>query len=187
MRVFIGSSASKTIDEKYLTLAREISEYLADKGLDLVFGGASFSMMGQCFKAFHEKGRKIYAYTVKLYENDLEELDNAKRYVVSDTLERFSKMYRLIDIFVILPGGIGTLAEFVSALEEYRSNREHKLIIIYNKDGYCNKIFEWMNENINRGFVSQSINNDFKVVDSIEMLKYYVEDFMEDKDENKNG
>ena len=45
MNVFIASSASKTIDEKYLDIAKETSEYLASKGLDLVFGGASFSMM----------------------------------------------------------------------------------------------------------------------------------------------
>lgn len=179
MKVFIGSAASKTIDESYLILARETAEYLADKGLDLVFGGANFSMMGECFKAFIEKGRKVDAYTVKFYEDDLKELEGAECHLVSNTLERFYKMYEHIDIFVILPGGIGTLAEFVSALEEYRSNREHKLIIIYNKDGYYNKIFEWMNEHINTGFLSQTLNNDFKVVDSLDLLKYYVEDFME--------
>ena len=54
MNVFIASSASKTIDEKYLDIAKETSEYLASKGLDLVFGGASFSMMGECFKKFIE-------------------------------------------------------------------------------------------------------------------------------------
>ena len=181
MKVFIGSAASKTIDESYLTLARETAEYLADKGLDLVFGGANFSMMGECFKTFIEKGRKVDAYTVKFYEDDLKDLEGAECHLVSNTLERFYKMYNLVDIFLILPGGIGTLAEFVSALEEYRSKIEDKLIIIYNKDGYYNKIFEWMNENINKGFLSQTLNNDFKVVENLDSLKYYIEDFMEDE------
>ena len=185
MKVFIGSGASKTIDESYLTLARETSEYLADQGLDLVFGGANFSMMGECFRTFIKKGRSVEAFTVKFYEDDLKELEGANCHLVSNTLERFYLMYDLIDIFVILPGGIGTLSEFVSALEEFRSNREHKLIIIYNKDGYYNKIFEWMNENINTGFLAQTLNNDYKVVDSLDLLKYYVEDFIKWRADNE--
>ena len=89
-------------------------------------------------------------------------------------------MYDLSDIILILPGGIGTLAELASALEEYRSNKEHKLILIYNKDGFYSKIFEWMNQNINEGFLSQTLNNDFKVVEDLDSLKMYVEEFMED-------
>ncbi len=181
MNVFIASSASKTIDSKYLNLAKETATYLAKEGLDLVFGGANFSMMGECFKAFVSEKRKIEAFTVDFYKNDLEELNEANCHLVSDTLIRFKKMYEMSDIIVILPGGIGTLAEFCSALEEFRSNIEKKLIIIYNIDGYYSKIFEWMNQNINEGFLNQTINNDFKVVEDIDTLKLYVKDFMEAK------
>lgn len=184
MNVFIGCAANKNIDKKYITLAKEISTYLSEQGLDLVFGGSSFSMMGECFKTFIEKGRNVEAYTVKFYEDDLKELKGANCHLVDSTLERFWEMYKISDIFLILPGGIGTLSEFANALEEYRSRRENKLIIIYNKDGYYNKILEWMNENVNTGFLSQTLNNDFKIVDSLDLLKYYVEDFMEDRNEN---
>lgn len=180
MNVFIASSASKTIDEKYLDIAKETSEYLASKGLDLVFGGASFSMMGECFKKFIEYDRNVEAFTVEMYKNDLEALKGANCHLVDDTLVRFKEMYDLSDIILILPGGIGTLAELASALEEYRSNKEHKLIMIYNKDGFYSKIFEWMNQNINEGFLSQTLNNDFKVVEDLDSLKMYVEEFMED-------
>ena len=183
MNVFIASSASKLIDEKYLLMARESAEYLADKGLDLVFGGANFSMMGECFKTFVEKGRNVEAFTVKMYEQDLDDLKAANTHLVVDTLSRFKRMYNASDIILILPGGIGTLAEMASALEEFRSKRENKLILIYNQDGYYSKIFEWMNQNINTGFLSQTLNNDFKVVENLDGLKMYVEQFMEGKDE----
>lgn len=183
MNVFIGCAAYKNIDEKYLTMTKETAEYLAIKELDLVFGGASFSMMGECFKAFSKYNRSIKAYTVKFYQDDLEELKllnpQAECHLVKDTLERFKIMYELSDIIIILPGGIGTLAEFTSALEEFRSNRESKLIIIYNYEGYYNKIFEWINQNINNGFLNQTLNNDYKVVENLEQLKFYVDEFME--------
>ncbi len=180
MNVFIATSASKNLDEKYLEMARESAEYLASIGLGLVFGGAGFSMMGECFNAFKKYERNIEAFTVEFYEDDLKDLDGANCHLVDDTLVRFKRMYDLSDIILILPGGIGTLAEFASALEEFRSNKERKLIIIYNKDGYYTKIFEWMNQNINEGFLSQTLNNDFKVVETLEDLKMYVEEFMED-------
>lgn len=180
MNVFIASSASKTIDDKYFIMARETSDYLASKGLGLVFGGAGFSMMGECFRAFKEQGRNIEAFTVKHYEDNFRELEGANCHLVDDTLVRFKDMYDLAEIILILPGGIGTLAELCSALEEYRSNKERKLIMIYNQDGYYNKIFEWMNQNINTGFLSQTLNNDFKVVENLDDVKMYVESFMED-------
>ena len=93
MNVFIASSASKTIDEKYLDIAKETSEYLASKGLDLVFGGASFSMMGECFKKFKEHDRNVEAFTVEMYKNDLESFEGANCHLVDDTLVRFKEMY----------------------------------------------------------------------------------------------
>ena len=136
-------------------------------------------MMGECFKKFIEHDRNVEAFTVEMYKNDLESLEGANCHLVDDTLVRFKEMYDLSDIILILPGGIGTLAELASALEEYRSNKEHKLIMIYNKDGFYSKIFEWMNQNINEGFLSQTLNNDFKVVEDLDSLKMYVEEFME--------
>ena len=180
MNVFIASSASKIIDEKYLKMARETSEYLASVGFDLVFGGANFSMMGECFKTFIEHGRNVDAFTVKKYENDLLELKGAKTHLVVDTLSRFKRMYNMANIILILPGGIGTLAEMACALEQYRSNKEKKMIIIYNQDGYYSKIFEWINQNINTGFLSQTLNNDYMVVESLNELKMYIEYFKED-------
>ena len=49
MNVLILSSSSVTIDNKYLTVAEEVSNLFADNGYDLVYGAASFSMMGKCY------------------------------------------------------------------------------------------------------------------------------------------
>ena len=184
MNVFIASSASKLIDDSYLKIARETSEYLADKGFDLVFGGASFSMMGECFKTFLAKGRNIEAFTVKAYEDDLKKLVGANCHLVEDTLVRFKKMYDLADIILILPGGIGTLAELASALEEYRSNNEEKLIIIYNQEGYYDYFFKWIDENIDRGFLISDIKKDYKVINDLDSFKENIEKYMEARYEN---
>ena len=188
MNVFIAASSSNNIDSKYLTLAREVSKILTKRNLDLVFGGASFSMMGECYHAFTEEGRDVEAFTVEKYKADLEGLPKANPHLVSDTLVRFKWMYDLSDIILILPGGIGTLAEFSSALEEYRADNKRKLILIYNYDGFYDKILDWMKDTVKNKFINEDLLKDFKVIENHEELIEQVDEFLEVvEDEIKNG
>ncbi len=178
MNVFIATSSSKIIDPKYLTLAREASKFLTKRNLDLVFGAASYSMMGECYHAFAEEGRDIEAFTVEKYKDDLKELPKAHTHLVNDTLVRFKWMYNISDIILILPGGIGTIAEFASALEEYRSEDKKKLILLYNYEGFYDEIIKWLGSAKNLGFISGELFDDFKIVNNLEELKIYVDEFM---------
>ena len=180
MEVFIATSSSNTIDPKYLLLARETSKYFTSRNFNLVFGGASFSMMGETYHAFAEEGKEIEAFTVEKYADDLKGLPKANCHLVSDTLTRFKWMFDISEVIVILPGGIGTLAEFASALEEYRTVNKKKLIILYNFDGFYDKIINWMNETKANGFLSESLFNDFKIVNTHDELKEIVDNYLEE-------
>lgn len=180
MEVFIATSSSNTIDPKYLRLARETSKFFTSRDFDLVFGGANFSMMGECYHAFAEEGKKIEAYTVEKYANDLKELTKANRHLVSDTLVRFKWMFDISEVIIILPGGIGTLAEFASCLEEYRTVNNNKLIILYNFEGFYDKIIDWMREAKEGDFLSESLFNDFKIIKTQEELKTVVDEYLEE-------
>ena len=132
MKVFIASAANLDLEEKYLELARNVSEVFAKNNFDLLFGAGHYSMMGECYKVFTKFKRKVYAYTVPKWERDFLKLPKAKCVKVSDTLLRFRKLYFRSDVIVILPGGIGTLAEFTCAVEEFRSSGGNKRIV-FNK------------------------------------------------------
>lgn len=180
MEVFIASSSSQTINPKYLLLAREVSKFFASRDFNLVFGGASFSMMGECYHAFCEEGKQVDAYTVSKYENDLLSLPKANCNLVNDTLIRFKLMFDKANVVVILPGGIGSLAEFASALEEYRTLNSNKLIILYNYEGFYDKIIDWMKDAKRENFISESLFSDFKIVETKEELKIVVDKYLED-------
>jgi len=180
MEVFIATSSSNTIDPKYLHLARECSKYFTSRDFNLVFGGASFSMMGECYHAFAEEGKGIEAFTVEKYKDDLEDLPKAKCKLVSDTLVRFKWMFDISEVIVILPGGIGTLAEFESALEEYLTLSANKLIILYNFEGFYDNIINWMSESKTKGFLSESLFEDFKIVNTHDELIKVVDKYLEE-------
>lgn len=177
MKVFIASAANLDLDEKYMKLASDVSEVFAKNNFDLLFGAGHYSMMGECYKTFVKYKRKIYAYTVPKWERDFERLPKAKCIKVSDTLLRFRKLYFSSDVVVILPGGIGTLAEFTSAVEEYRSSGGNKRIILFNLDGYYDGIINFMKDNIDTKFFKDDLSDCYEVVTTISELESIVDNY----------
>ncbi len=175
MKVFIASAYS-TKEKEYLDLASEVSNVFATRGFDLMFGAANESMMGACYKAFIENNRKVYACTVPKYERDFKKIPKAKCIRVNDTLLRFKKLYFGSDYTVILPGGIGTLAEFTCALEEYRASLGNKKIILMNYKGFYNNIIDWMKDNIKTGFISKDLFSQFVIVNEVKEIEKILEE-----------
>ena len=171
MKVFIASAANLEIDDKYLELARNVSEVFAKNNYDLLFGAGYYSMMGECYNIFKKYKRKIYAYTVSRWESDFKKIPYAKRVKTSDTLMRFRKLYFDCDVMVILPGGIGTIAEFTSALEESRVSGKSKRIILYNFEGYYDELISFMKNNIETGFFKDDLSDSYNIIDNIEELE----------------
>ena len=171
MKVFIASAANKEINEKYLQLASDISEIFAKNNFDLLFGAANYSMMGECYKTFIKYDRKVYAYTVPKWERDFKKLPKAKCVRVDDTLLRFRKLYFRSDFIVVLPGGIGTLAELTSAIEEYRASGGNKRIILYNYEGYYDGLIKWMKDNIETGFFIDDLSDCYSLISSLAELE----------------
>ncbi len=169
MKVFIGCSSSSKIDEKYIKLAYDVANAIARENHILVYGGASYSMMGECYRAFSEQKRDIIAIMAEKYKEDLVNLKLSNNFLVKTSLERIARIYSESDCFVILPGGIGTVEEMFSILEENRTNTWKK-VIIYNYEGFYDFIINWLNMNVNSGFVYEWDIEKIKIVDSVDEL-----------------
>lgn len=170
LNIFIGSSSSKNIDNKYYELAKNVSNYLANKKCNLIFGAASYGMMGICYNAFKDKERKISAHTTGKYYDNLQLLKKAKKYVHNDTFSRTKSIYDNADIILFLPGGSGTISEFFAMLEENRTTNKPKKIILFNYDNYFDKLLDLIKYSLKEQFNNQNIYNYFKVITEIEEL-----------------
>lgn len=177
MKVFIASAANLDLDEKYLKVARDVSEIFAKNSFDLLFGAGHYSMMGECYKTFVKYKRKIYAYTVPIWERDFLKLPKAKCVKVKDTLLRFRKLYFASDFVVVLPGGIGTVAEFMCAVEEYRSSGGNKRIILFNLDGYYDDLIKFMKDNIETKFFKDDLSDCYEIVSDVKELQNIIENY----------
>lgn len=163
MNVMILSSSKEEINDYYKSIARNISHYLAGCGYDLVFGASSSSMMGICYDEFIKQERDVYAFTTQKYTDDLVNLPMAKHYVRETTLDMKKSMFENSDIIVALPGGLGTISEILSFMEENRSNNKYIPIILYDEDGYYNKLFELLDSMKELNFITENISDYIKV------------------------
>ena len=175
MKLFIGCSSHSEIDKKYIEDADFISKKLASCGYDLIIGGISKEgMFGKILNSFNAAHRNIKVYTLKSYNEDIS-LFNVDCTYVENTFEREARIYNEASKVLILPGGTGSLAELFSMLEDNRTIKCTKEIIIYNQDGYYYDLIKFITKLIREKFNDYSILNYIKIFNEKEDLIKYLE------------
>lgn len=165
MKVFIGSSSKEEIDKKCLDIMKEVAHLLKDE--ELVFGLANSSMMGICYKEF----KKIIGVTTNKYKKDAVLLSKSKNTVVDTSIDRLKYIDSKYDIAIIMPGGIGTLSELFALLEEKRDKGDKRQFIIYNYNGFYDKLIEFIKDLTNQKFISEKDLLNYKIVNNINELR----------------
>ncbi len=169
MKIFVGCSSRENIKEEYKDLARSVATWINQNHYDLLLGGSSTGMMGVCYQECKES--KIETFVAKAYEQDIQRLNHSKNHIVDTTMERFQNLYANADILLFLPGGSGTFSELLSALEEFRTNKTSKKIILFNYKQYYDGFLTFLNRCIKENFNDETIYSCFEVVTNIEELE----------------
>lgn len=179
--VFIGCSSRDAISDEYKELSTNISKIFVEHNYSLATGGASTGMMGKSFLEFHQNKQNVYAYTVEKYEEDLENLPGAFKFIYENTFDRTKCLYQKGSIIIFLPGGTGTLAELFACIEENRTTNNPKQIILYNYNGFFDKVLDLIYYCVTNKFNDESIYTFFQVISTKEELK----EILGNKKENK--
>ena len=146
MRVGIIGSSSEILDDRHKSIATSISNYLAESGYDLTYCGATTGIFEAVKREFKNQGRDIKTVTTKDYFEQIDSNNRSNTIVCKDTFEMKQKIFENSDIIVALPGGIGTLSEILSFIEEDRNGARKVPIEIYDEAGvfllFGNQLYE---------------------------------------------
>ncbi|MCW2841163.1 MAG: family Rossman fold protein [Aeromicrobium sp.] len=108
--VFCGSSFGN--DPAYQAAARLTGRTLAERGIDVVYGGGHVGLMGAVADAAIEAGGRVVGVIPRqLDDRELSHRGVTELHVVESMHERKQLMADLSDAFIALPGGAGTLEE----------------------------------------------------------------------------
>jgi len=155
MRIFVAGSASAKIDPKYLEGIDEISKYLIDKKIGVVSVGTTVGSVGKVYNYFKENNGNYNIIVPKPYADEAAGMSAATTTVV-DTLFQLQQLALIgTEATLVLPGGNGTLAELYMITDSIKSKFDTDAVIIYNCNGFYDKIKEMNDFMIESGVMEQ--------------------------------
>lgn len=152
--VFAGSRSGA--DDRYASAARELGSLLAREGLEVVFGGGRWGLMGELAGATLEAGGSVVGVIPEpLLRKEGRREDLTRLEVVDSMHERKARMADLADGFVSLPGGLGTLEETCEMLTWAQLGFHAKPCGLLNVAGYFDALIAFLDRSVEQGFVDR--------------------------------
>ena len=180
MKVCVFGASSAHIDQVYIKTVEELGEKLARCGHSLVFGAGGTGLMGAAARGFKRGGGRITGVVPTFFRDEgVEQLySECDETVYTETMrERKAIMEDLADIFVIVPGGIGTFEELFEVLTLKQLNRHDKGIVILDIDGYYDGMELFMETAYKRKFITQKCRHLYENFDNITAVVDYVNNY----------
>ncbi|KAA5535770.1 LOG family protein [Paenimyroides baculatum] len=176
LTVFCGSSFGNI--KQYEDQAYELGKKLAERNIDLVYGGANVGLMGAVANGALESNGKVigvlpnFLRGKEIAHNSLSEL------IIVETMhERKTKMNELSDGVITLPGGYGTLEEFFEMLTWAQLGLHKKPIAVLNINGFYNELLSLIEKMVSNGFLKQVNQQMLLVSDNIDELLNMMADY----------
>jgi uncharacterized protein (TIGR00730 family) len=161
--VFCGSSPG--LDPRFAEAAASLGAELGRRHIRLVYGGGRVGLMGVLADGALRAGGEVHGVITRaLKEREVAHLGLTKLEVVETMHERKAAMADLSDAFVMMPGGFGTLDEFLEVLTWYQLGIHAKPCGILNVLGYFDPLLELFDAAIAQRFLHTD-NRDMVVID----------------------
>jgi uncharacterized protein (TIGR00730 family) len=167
--VFCGSSPGAR--PSYRAAAERLATAIAERGLDLVYGGASVGLMGALADAALAAGGRVVGVLPRaLDRKEIAHAGLSELRVVDSMHERKAQMAERSDAFVALPGGIGTLEEWFEVLTWSQLGFHVKPCGLLDVDGYFAPLLALLDRAVHERFVTPAHRSMIVVEDDAERL-----------------
>lgn len=157
MKICLFGSGSGNIDQSFLDVGYQLGEKIALYNHTLVFGGGNEGMMGSVARGCYDNKGKIIGVMPEWMDEFEELFEYCDEIIYTKTMnERKTKFIDSSDLFIISPGGIGTLDEFFEAITLKKLKKHNKPIIILNVNHFFDNLLNMLDEMVELGFIIES-------------------------------
>eukprot|EP00756_Hemistasia_phaeocysticola_P052932 Hpha_TRINITY_DN28265_c0_g1::TRINITY_DN28265_c0_g1_i1::g.116857::m.116857/K06966/K06966; uncharacterized protein len=91
--------------------------------------------------------------------------------------QRKMGLYESGDAYVAVPGGLGTMEEILEILSWRQLGFHERPVIFLNTNGYWTTLVEFLNQSIDRGFVSVPVRSSFYVANTPEEVVAFLKEY----------
>lgn len=173
MNICVYCSSSDQVRDEFKQQATEFGKWMANNGHTLVYGGATGGLMSSVAQGASDAGGDIVGIIPDcIIEKGRKSDLPTELFIVGDMAERKSMMKEYSDVFVVFPGGFGTLDEMFDTISSCMVGEHDKTTILYNPDNFWMGLLLQLDKILKEGLGYKiSRNGNLKVVDTLEELK----------------
>ena len=171
MKICIFCSANHQIDHDFFSMTEELGRWAAVHGHTIVYGGVNQGLMECVARAAKEAGGHTVGVVPTIVEQTGRISDYSDEVIPCDNLnDRKQLMQEQSDVFIALPGGIGTLDEIFTIAASATIGYHTKPVILYNMKGFWNSLIAMLDDLHTRGVTRKQWRTYIKVANSLDEL-----------------
>ncbi len=138
-KIAVYCSSAPDLPADLKETAVELGRQIGRLGCTLIYGGVNAGLMHDVALGASETGAEIVGVIPEFFMHRADLLCTTV-IATSDLTDRKARMINEADIFVVLPGGLGTIDEWVSTASQIMASRVcdescRRPIVVYNREG----------------------------------------------------
>ena len=154
MKICVFCSANQQIDPDFFGLTEALGIWAAKNGHTIVYGGVNCGLMECVAKAVKEAGGHTLGVVPSIVEKSGRTSSYNDQVITCGNLsERKQLMLEASDIFVALPGGVGTLDEVFTVAASYTIGYHQKKVVLYNIKGFWDSVINMLDDLEGKGVI----------------------------------
>ena len=171
MKICVFCSANQQIDPAFFAMTEELGAWAAENGHTIVYGGVNQGLMECLGKAVKAHGGQTIGVVPMIVEKSGRLSEYVDIDIPCDNLsDRKQLMMDQADVFIALPGGIGTIDEVFTVAASATIGYHEKLVILYNMKGFWDALIAMLDDLQAKGMIHGDWRNYIKMADSIEEI-----------------
>jgi hypothetical protein len=163
------------LDPDFFTMTEELGRWLATEGHTLVYGGVNSGLMECVARAVKQAGGRTVGVLPQIVVKSGRLSDYVDTEVLCDNLsDRKQLMEDRSDVFIALPGGIGTIDEVFTIAAAHTIGYHDKRVILYNMKGFWDDLTAMLDRLQQRGMVRGEWRDYIAVANSLDDIKDFL-------------
>lgn len=164
--VFCGSRVGH--DPAWRSGAEALGRGMAAYGIKLIYGGGRVGLMGAVADGALAGGGAVTGIIPDFLRTREVAHPGVTDLLVTDTMHaRKALMFQHADVFVTLPGGLGTLDETIEIITWRQLGRHDKPILICNLNGWAAGLIGLLNDFVRDGFADPATRALYEVLPDV--------------------
>ena len=171
MKICVFCSANQQIDPEFFAMTEELGRWAAKNDHSIVYGGVNQGLMECVGKAAKENGGRTIGAVPTIVEKTGRTSDYVEIEIPCDNLsDRKQLMMDQSDVFIALPGGLGTLDEIFTVVASATIGYHQKKVILYNMKGFWDSLIALLDDLQGKRMIRGDGREYIKTADSIDEI-----------------